>query len=235
MNVARGRIIQGIIALMMLGIPAISLYTTIFSIKDCTIIFDHALSSLLCQEIKLHIYTHQIPTNRRMVDEIKKTFPVLQSVFIKQRKSGSVFINCKAYEPLYIVNAANVLLPNNMLVKCDCFTPEILASLSAISVVLTDTSHCPLGLASWVQKVPPDLINRYDITWFDQTKIELIDKLNNKISILLQKNNQVDKALLDYCTNIVPEAVQKKETNRAIVADLRFDGQLVLCCKKGEQ
>lgn len=234
MKVVRGPIIGCIIGITLVIVPLVSVYNTVFSIKRCILTFDPTLSHAVCMDVQTYLEANQIPSKRLVVENLKTTFPVLKSVSVHQRKSGVVHIICNAHEPFFDLNQEKIVLQNGALVERTCFVPEAVDAVCTLSLTLTDeATTAPAGLISWLQAAPIELFKRYEVTWHDQTNIELIDTQNRQITILLQSTNELDESLLAYCASMIPQAVQKKGTNRPFVADLRFEGQLVLYSKRG--
>lgn len=203
----------------------LSFYSTHFDIS-----FDPILSTKACNQIKYYLENHSDWHIKPI--EVLESFSLLKKIIIKRSTLAKATIFIISYEPIANINNNYVLLHNGFIVDSDFFEVFSKEQLYHISMGQVDTKKPEIALVQWINNCQ-DIFVEYKIRWIDQTKIILFHKSNNQINLLVQANKSIS---ISFCENI-QQLITKKINNIAksaqIIADLRFDDQVIIYSKRG--
>jgi hypothetical protein len=161
---------------------------------------------------------------------LQESYPFLEEVSGRFGKGGSVHISTKASMPICLINKSSLLLENQQLVSKSTFIDEAVSDLPNITIPEMFDNELPQTLCLAIQKIPLELFERYEVTIFDETDIQFVDK--HQLSFVIRADNQTCLAeFLERCTCIKEDLKAKGSFhtyNTRWIVDIRFKDQIIV-------
>ena len=197
--------------------------------------FDTRLASTARHHIQTYVEQNGRVNSQALINGICATCNYVQSCQLSYNPSGA-HLQINAHTPAYIINDRVVTSQEGNLITKEAFTSELVGSLKKISVptVAQESSELPSLLHQWMCHVSPTIFSQYAICWVDEHTIELTDLQDHQFVIRCTHNQTLDVATLQsYSTlkNELNSNALKQKSTASIVADIRFEGQIIFSKK----
>lgn len=189
------------------------------------------------EKIQLFAQEHQkVSLSANLLSElIKETFPVVESVTLRNYLSDHVKITLKGAYPVALLNDDLVLASNNALVYRTVFAVENYNNLPLLYVAQSTKDKQQLYLSDackkFVKTFDNALLQEYEIQWVNGTLIQLRDRKYPKLTLLIDTQTEVTDTIKTAYARIREKKMQeqtKMKKGRGWFVDARFRNQMIV-------
>ncbi len=160
---------------------------------------------------------------------VSESFPGLKKITVRKNSSGFL-VTVLQQKPLCLINQTQVLTQDGQYVDKDQFDPTLIATLFAYNAVdpLPDNVHHHLKFA---RSFDTDVIRDYSIVWHDFSRIELRDKQDPLLKIIVSADTPLSEELFKAYGEVKKElkTFPAGKRGRAWQVDMRFKNQILVC------
>jgi hypothetical protein len=239
MNLGKRFIILSIVSVAVLGCAIKKTHAVLFSVHGCSVTIDPILSHQTHQQITDFFNKNeelQDVSLKDIVAAVQKKFFCVESVAVKRCASGSLDIGISAVKPLCNINSDKVLVVNGTIFANDVFTDSSREKLDTLFVRLEqeELDKVREKLRKFTQKLIPSIYSQYDVVWFNEREVRLIDKKDSWFVTVCNAYKVPNEQSLAYINRIKQDIFPKKgRKNIRWVADMRFNDQIIVSSGKG--
>lgn len=205
--------------------------------KKISLHIDSHFSKKFKQRVALFALEHQkVSLSTGLLNDlIKTTFPVIESVTVKNSLSGTMQAALKGAYPVALVNDDFILASNNALMHKDVYPvrehknlPLFYAAQSTKDKERLYLSH---NCKKFIKTFDRSLLKEYEVQWINGTLIQLRDRKNPQITMLIDNKtaitDQMKAGYLKIKEKKMLQQVQPKR-GRGWFVDARFRNQMIV-------
>lgn len=166
------------------------------------------------------------------VDLVKQSVPALKKV-VAYRQGHGYRVSLTQQKPVCLINTTQVLTHDGQCVHKDLFTSSAIEQLFAYAVTQQDSFE---GLYAqdhvrFARTFDSDVLRDYTVTWIDWSRIELADKQDASMCLIVSADMPLQADLFKVYQEVKKEIksfpVGKK--GRTWQVDMRFKNQILVC------
>lgn len=204
-----------------------------------TFTFDPLLSDIQQEKIIFAVRHTGITQIDELAHLIKEKCPAVNNVVIQRMANKSWHIEVTASSPFMIVNADWVLNQQGNLVSHSLYTSQSLVHIPSITMKVSKNTAPSLSpiFRQWLAGLDAAILKNYTIHWHGDYEIWLREKKNPTYALICTCLKALHPELIAYCEGIqkgTEGKANKTATKKPVVADVRFEKQIVLSAAKGE-
>lgn len=205
--------------------------------KKISIQVDSHFSKEFKEKMQLFAQEHKkISLSAAILSElIKETFPVVESVILKNYLSDHVKITLKGAYPVALLNDDLVLASNNALVYRNVFSIENYNNLPLLHVAQSTKDKEQLYLSDackkFIKTFDRSLLEEYEMQWINGTLIQLRDRKHPKLTLLIDAQTEVTDAVKTAYASIREKKLHQQtqsKRGRGWFVDARFRNQMIV-------
>jgi hypothetical protein len=203
---------------------------------DCTaqnlnIAIDQRYSPQFRTEIENYIKTISHQNISTIAQTLQKKYPAILAVTIEQ-SAQATNISIDSVIPWSTINKQYVVDSLGNQLSSACFDPAIIEQLPNFSIdpkELTNRTH-QRRAHHFATQLPRAFFDTFDVFWKDQTHIYLTTKTKPSWCILTYDSQSFNEKIISQCCDCVQSTQSnvKQQKNSTLVADIRFEKQIVL-------
>lgn len=212
----------------LVGVHVLSVY--IFAIHKFAITYDPLLSAQASYDIDRYVnnrcrYGLQF---EQLDDDLRKTFACIAGIAALCRPDGVVELAVQAVAPIMKLNEVYAVTLNNDVVPLDYYTQQSTQELVMLRIALQDNQkHLPQIAFDYVQKINESFANSTTVVWKHSNEIH-ISYDDHNVQCICNAYITPDEHLLDRCVHIAHEINMKSPSVLPLLADIRFNDQIVI-------
>lgn len=182
-----------------------------------------------CRHLDRHVYVQIEDLSQRIV----KTFPCIKSVFFERIPPHSLKIHLAAYQPVCTLPDSLLLLEDGHVSELAFYPQAVVKTMPAICLDVNSFSkHELASIVHYVQQVPRELFNLYDVCFMRPNELICTFKEQKKFRLYARLQTVFDIAVLKQVAGVYEQLSQrgvfKKRDGKQWVADVRFARQVVV-------
>ena len=168
-------------------------------------------------------------------DTLKRTFPAIESVIVKNYFSDDTHVALKGAYPVALVNNDFILTSNNVLVHKNVYPEQKHKDLPLFYVAQTTKDKQRLYLSSvckkFIKTFYRSLLQKYEVQWVNGTLIQLRDRNYPKLTLLVDSTTAVTEQVKTAYARIKEKKMQQQiqsKRGRDWFVDARFRNQMII-------
>lgn len=196
--------------------------------------FDKSLSVEMQQQISASLSNKVGATAHEVISFLTTQFPCIAQVGFHIQPNKEALISVNAQIPLVRINEMQVLTQTARLVSMHDFDSHLISNLSHIQVVpdvLADASALA-ELQRHFKNIEPAILHEFNVTWHKSNEIVLADMRNPLVHYVCCAHQLADhkriQTYVDQVAQLMLERASSPASKKQLVADVRFENQLVL-------
>src|SRR5437870_1257910 len=225
----RGRYLCYFCLLLIPLIAIVLAKKSIVSIDTISFTVDPLLAQSAAIELKKVIGDELKKNNNFNVQalQLKESYPFINTVSYALRLPKQVHVTITAMQPWLLVDQF-ILLHNGTLITKTLFDQHVLLQLPKIKAKQSDCVD--KALLGWLDTYCNNLSREYELVIDNPMHLELKHKQSDQLIIVCDAHNRLTETLLKNCFAIQTELQNQQpiKNNMQWVADVRFEGQIVL-------
>lgn len=205
--------------------------------KKISLHLDSHFSKQFKEKVQAFSVEHQkVSLSANLLTElIKETFPVIESVILKNHLSDHVQVVLKGAHPVALVNENLVLTSNNAVVYKDVYPVEKYKNLPLLHAAQStkDKEQLYLSVAckKFIKTFDRSLLQEYEVQWINGTLVQLRDRKYPKLTLLIDTQTDVTRTIKTAYVCIrekkMHQQIQPKR-GRGWFVDARFRNQIIV-------
>ena len=210
----------------------------VFGTNSYSFSLDPILSEQTHEIVKNTVYESYFLSLHAIADSIQKACPAVDAVFAARCADKVLRISCKACKPYIRFSNQKLVSKNGKEIDWNYFTDATRKHLPLITLTPKENPKVVISSAfkSWLLKLNPDLLSRYEIKWCDDYQIYLINKADFQKRIICSIDTQIDQKLEGKCQQLFTIkgfCAQGTARENYCFADIRFEKQIIIFSQKG--
>lgn len=204
---------------------------------DYLIVFDSLLSQDLQERIHTSINDSWKMEPSALCAEIKKQFPMIKDIVYQCKHKKKVIFKVYTYRPIFVLNNTSVLLESGVIEDKKSYIDSCINDLYHIALNYCQNNMCTASCISWLDQNAFTIFDYFNVQWVDATTIVLSDKNSSDFKVLCDEQTKICHTLVKSCfqlKNTLKKTAPIIRGQHYWVADIRFDNQIVLYCKRGK-
>lgn len=202
----------------------------IFAVHRFAITYDPLLSEQAADDIDLYVNNCcKYGLNFEQLDkDLQQTFACIASITCHANPNGVAELTVQAVPPMMKLNEAHAVTVNNDIVPLNYYDHVVTAALNTLRITLQhDEKHVPQIAFDYVQTINEASLNPMTLTWKHNNEIH-ISCDDQSVQCICNAYITPNKDLLDRCTRIAHEVSMKLPSATSLLADVRFNDQIVI-------
>lgn len=205
--------------------------------KKMSLHLDSHFSKTFKEKVLVFAQEHQkVSLSANLLTElIKETFPVIESVTLKNHLSSHVQVVLKGAHPVALVNEDLILASNNAVVYKDVYPVEKYKDLPLLYAAQSTKDKQRLYLSGackkFIKTFDRSLLQEYEVQWINGTLVQLRDRNHPKLTLLIDAQTDVTDTVKTAYARIrekkLHQQVQSKR-GRGWFVDARFRNQIIV-------
>ncbi len=211
----------------------------LYTLDKATIRFDPLFSQTFCAQVVSWLEQNGQSSNEHVYRELKKEFSGIVAIDARQRIAGKPTVIVKAACPFMRLNTEWILATDTAIVPQAYFDQEAIGHIPTMNVRNFNehsTQFAQSARMNTVRAIISDLIDQFDVTWIDETRIWFKDKTVPSWNIVTDVYHiPHDEALKRY-QSVIKAMNGKSSRGKKVqswVADMRFADQIIVYGTKG--
>jgi hypothetical protein len=211
-----------------------SCWVRIHAVERFVCSFDKNLSAEMQQEISASLSNKTGMPAHEVISFLTSQFPCISQVGFQIQPSKEALISVNAQIPLVRINEMQVLTQTARLISMHDFDSHLIASLSHIQVmpdVLSDAGALA-ELQRHFKNIEPIILQEFNVTWHKSNEIVLADMRNPLVHYVCSAHQLADhkriQSYVDQVAQLMLERASSPASKKQLIADVRFENQLVL-------
>lgn len=205
--------------------------------KKISVHLDAHFSKEFKNKVQAFAHEHQkVSLSANLLSElIKETFPVVESVTLRNYLSDHVKVVLRGGHPVALVNEDLVLASNNALVYRSVYPSEKYKNLPFLHVAQSSKDKKQLYLSDackkFIKTFDRSLLQEYEMQWINETLIQLRDRKHQKLTLLIDVQTEVTdevKAAYGRIRDKKLHQQAKLKRGRGWFVDARFRNQMIV-------
>ena len=194
---------------------------------------DDIFSASMVTKLSDYVTHHADFSTKKLCNKLKEEFQEIKECYARLYADGKCVISVEAKKPLISLNSAFVLTYDGTSIERVSFHENGLSSLETIAVQQALTTTDGQALAAYIKSIPTDYLSKYEVCWKNKHEIAFYDK-ERKVLFLTDVTTLPNEAIHQSLNEIIhgmktlPNKKQKQ-----LVADIRFEHQLIIYEKRG--
>ena len=217
---------------LIFGFTSWYLFYNVQIVHEQIVLGDDRFSQLLDNAIRAFLDQNKHLVNLTKFDLLKNNFPMIDHLKIKYTGLNKINVQFASQDLMYRLGSKLVLTKNSDVFLTSDFSHAALRDLPVI--YLHNLAESPNDIEPeqklLLQNLSDFVIQDYEIHWHNLNQIYLVDKQNSSFKLLIRSDQIITLQLLAICQKLLVDylANHKNKKNREIVADLRFNGQIIV-------
>ncbi|MFT6765581.1 MAG: hypothetical protein ACJAZS_000460 [Alteromonas naphthalenivorans] len=205
--------------------------------KKISLHIDSHFSKTLKERLNTFATEHQkLSFSAGLLNElIKETFPVVESVTLKNYFSGDAQVFLKGAYPIALVNDDFILTSNNALVRKDVYPVIKHKDLPLFYAAQTVKDKEQLYLSSackkFIKTFDRSLLQEYEVQWVNGTLVQLRDRKHARFTLLINGKTDVTQKIKTAYARIKDKKMYQQtqsKRGRDWFVDARFRNQIIV-------
>lgn len=205
--------------------------------KKMSLYLDSHFSKTFKEKVLVFVQEHQKVSlsTHLLSDLIKQTFPVIESVTLKNHLSDHVKIALKGAHPIALINEDLVLASNDAVVYKDVYPVEKYKGLPLLHVAQStkDKEQLYLSVAckKFIKTFDHSLLQEYEVQWINGTLVQLRDRKYPKLTLLINAQTEVTDTVKTAYARVREKKLHqqiKPKGGRGWFVDARFRNQIIV-------
>lgn len=194
---------------------------------------DDIFSAAMVTRLSDYVTRHTNFSAKKLCNHLKEEFREIKECQARLYADGKCIISVAAKKPLIALNRDSVLTHEGTSVERISFHEKAVTSLETVAVQQTLTDADGQSLACYIKSMPADYLSAYDICWKSKYEISLYDK-QRKLFFLADVTTMPNQAIEQSLNEIINGMVTlPNKKQKQLVADIRFEHQLIIYEKRG--
>lgn len=196
--------------------------------------FDKSLSAEMQQQISASLSNKVAASAHEVISFLTAQFPCIAHVGFHIQPSKEALISVGAQIPLVRINEMQVLTQTALLVSIHDFDSHLISNLLSIQVV-PDVLCDPNALAELqrdFRSIEPAILQEFNVTWHKSNEVVLADVRDLLVHYVCCAHQLADRkriqTYVDQVAQLMLERASSPASKKQLVADVRFENQLVL-------
>ncbi len=169
-----------------------------------------------------------------LVSIIKQEFPYLKEISARCIPHHVCELFIEAYDPILRINEKQLLLANRMLVSHDYYAAYVQDKLPCMYIPTSHTKELNFDLMHTIDLCfKQSLFDHFTITMKHFQEWYLVSKEDKSVIICCNPTTMPNVNDLKRIDNLKQEMSAKKSISKPMLADIRFDKQIIISSYKG--
>ncbi len=198
-----------------------------------TVIVDNAFSADMSAQLSDYVTHHADMSTQLLCNQLKKQFAAIKECSARLYADGTCALAIVAKKPLIKLSSDIVLTHEGTSTELALWNAKAVADLATITIKQSFAESDGKALAAYIKSMPPHYFQHYDICWNNKHEISFYDK-ERKIFFLSDITTMPDDSFCQSLNEIISGMeIVKNKKQKQLVADIRFERQLIIYEKRG--
>jgi hypothetical protein len=168
-------------------------------------------------------------SSHSIIKQLQQQFPILNKIILSYRPH-STHISLYARKPVCCINNFSIITSDGEFFPKDNFSDDIYSVIPAVAVAPHYLKNAAPQILSFLQELPSDFDQHYDLRLENEHMIHLIDKEKPQFTIIFAAAQKNMKDLLSRCAVVKNNLDARKRFDKDMhwVADARFESYIIL-------